>query len=99
MDCSLSTVGRLRAIFWKVDDVTMTVNKTGKPTRNFRVVLPVLSSPSMGNFLPNNLPEFAAVFASEQQENLSVVNKVKFTGPGMSSYLPDCEIEFLRPVP
>ena len=96
MKCSLSTGGRLRAIFWKIDDVTMRVDKIGRRSRDFRVVLPVLSSPSIGNFLPNSLAEFAAVFASEQQQSFSV-NKLKFAGPGMRAYSPDCDVQFLRP--
>ena len=96
MKCSLSTTGKLRALFFRVLEVTLTVEKKDR-SDVFRVPLAVVGSPSPGNHLPSNLEEFAAVFGEEDARGFSV-EKLKFGGPGISAYEPGCDVEFLRPV-
>jgi hypothetical protein len=93
MQCSLSTTGKLRALFFRVLEVTMTVEKKDR-SDVFRVPLAVVESPSPGNHLPGNLEEFAAVFRGEAPS--FGVEKLKFGGPGISAYQPTCKVEFLR---
>jgi len=97
MKCSLTPAGKLRALLFRVNHLTMTVSKRGGGNHNFRLVPAVLAAPSMGNYLPDHLAEFAAVFEPEQQPSFSV-DKLNFGGPGVSAYSPTCEVELLRPV-
>jgi hypothetical protein len=68
---------------------------TGGP-RPFRIVPEVLTSPVLGNYLPASLAEFSSVLAA--RANLTpAVRKLTFGGPGISSYSPACNVEFLVP--
>jgi hypothetical protein len=95
LNCSLTENGKLRKLLFRVSDVTMTVYKSGGQNDTFRVLPAVLGSPSIGNYLPGSLAEFAAVLAPDHRPDFSV-EKLKFAGPGTSSYLPGCEAELLR---
>jgi hypothetical protein len=96
MQCSLTTGGKLRGALFRIDEVTMTVEKNHGLSDRFRVVPAVLGSPSMGNYLPDDLAEFAAVFEPSGEKEFSV-DKLTFAGPGMHAYSPDCDVELLRP--
>lgn len=96
MQCSLSGAGKLRALLFRVLEVTMTVDKKDGRSDAFRVPLAVVGAPSPGNYLPSNLPEFAAVFGGGEIRGFAV-EKLRFSGPGTSAYMPACAVEFLRP--
>lgn len=97
MKCSLSTTGKLRQLLFRVLEVTMTVDKKDGRSDVFRVPLAVVGSPSPGNYLPSNLSEFASVFGDDKSHNFAV-ERLSFGGPGSFAYVPDCGVEFLRPV-
>jgi hypothetical protein len=97
MHCPLSTTGKLRQLLFRVLEVTMTVDKTDGRSDVFRVPLAVVGSPSPGNYLPSNLPEFASVFGEDKSHNFGV-ESLSFGGPGSSAYMAECRVEFLRPV-
>jgi hypothetical protein len=63
----------------------------------FRVLPEMFTSPTVGNYLPGNLTEFAEVFDADGSPKFSV-DRLTFRGPGVSSYEPDCDFELLRPV-
>ena len=67
MQCSLTMAGRLRALLFRVIDVTMTVDERGRQWDPFRVLPEVLAAPSLGNQLPSDLSEFAQVFSGDSQ--------------------------------
>jgi len=96
MRCSLTTSGNLRAFLFRVIDVMMTVEQTSGRKDKFRVLPAVLGSPSMGNYLPTDLKEFAAVLSPDESPSFSV-RTLAFDGPGSSAYGPGCEVELLRP--
>ena len=96
MQCSLTMAGRLRALLFRVIDVTMTVDERGRQWDPFRVLPEVLTAPSLGNHLPSDLSEFAQVFSPTGTPNFQV-EKLSFGGPGKGAYAPVCEVEFLRP--
>jgi hypothetical protein len=98
MKCSLSTAGKLRQLLFRVREVTMTVHKKDGRSDVFRIPLAVVGSPSPGNYLPSNLSEFASVFGHDKSHNFAV-ERLSFGGPGSFAYMPDCAVEFLRPVP
>jgi hypothetical protein len=95
MKCSLTGTGKLRAVLFRVPEVTMTVDKKDGRSDVFRVLLAVIGSPSPGNYLPGNLAEFASVFGKEELHSYSV-EKLRLGGPGTSAYAPSCAVEFLR---
>ena len=98
MHCSLSTTGKLRALIFRVPEVRMELSETNRPPRNFRVIVPVLVAPSLGNYLPPNLAEFAEVFGEREDRDFSV-SKLEFRSLGKSAYRQDCEVKFLRALP
>lgn len=93
MKCSLSAAGNLRALFFRVLEVNMTVQKRDR-SDVFRVALAVADAPSPGQ-LPGNLDEFAKFFAAN--DSYFGVRKFKFGGPGASAYEPVCPVTFLVP--
>jgi len=98
MQCSLNTTGKLRALLFRVPEVTMAVDAGDGRTRSFRALLPMLGVPSPGNYLPSSLAEFAEVFSERENRDFNVA-KLEFGGPGAAAYQQDCEMEFLRPAP
>jgi hypothetical protein len=98
MQCSLNKTGKLRALLFRVPEVTMAVNAGDGRTRSFRVLLPMLGVPSPGNYLPSSLAEFAGFFSERENSDSSVV-KLEFGGLGEAAYQQYCEMEFLRLAP
>jgi hypothetical protein len=98
MRCSLSSSGELRALLARVPAVMMDVTEKDGRTRTFRVVLPVLISPSLGTSLPSNLAEFAQVFSEREERNFSVA-KLQFRSLGQSAYRNGCDVELSRALP
>ena len=98
MQCPFSRTGKLRALLARVPPVMMDVNGTDGRTRSFRVLLPVLGAPSLGNYLPSTLAEFAQVLTERDDRDFSVA-KLAFRSLGKSAYRQDCEVEFLQALP
>jgi len=101
MKCSLTAAGQLQSLLFRVVDVTMMVEEYayGKWARGeFRILPEVLETPSLGNFLPSNLSQFAAVFDSTEGPSF-YVDRLSFGGPGSDAYAPECEVALLRSVP
>jgi len=98
MKCPLSSTGQLRALVARVPAVMMDMNGKDGRTQSFRVIVPVLEAPSLGNYLPSSLAEFAEIFGEREHRDFSVA-KLKFRSLGKSAYRKDCEVEFLRALP
>ncbi|HEY6971463.1 MAG TPA: hypothetical protein VJA94_19800 [Candidatus Angelobacter sp.] len=98
MQCSLTTTAKLRALLFRVPEVTMAVHEDGQEERIFRVLPAVLVSPSLGDRVPADLKDFAEVFGAGGGHKFSV-NTLTFGGPGAAAYNPGCDVEWLRPVP
>jgi hypothetical protein len=97
MHCSLTSMGKLRGLLYRFDEVTMSVENRSGRGYLFRVFPSLLDVPSMGNTLPSDLAQFAAVFARQAVQSFSV-DKIAVGRPAMSAYAPECEAELLRPV-
>jgi hypothetical protein len=97
LNCPLTAAGKLRVLLFRVDEIVLTVEERDRQWDPLRVLPEVLTAPSMGNYLPSDLSEFAQVFSPTSFPNFQV-EKLSFGGPGMSSYAPVCGVELLRPV-
>ena len=97
MHCSLTGMGKLRGLLYRFDEVTMSVENGAGRVDLFRVFPWLLDVPSMGNTLPSDLAQFAAVFGRQPVDGFSV-DKIAVGRPAMSAYAPECEAELLRPV-
>jgi hypothetical protein len=98
MKCSLTRSGRLRELLFRLSDIGMTVQEAGHPPGNFRVVPELLESPSLGNYLPSDLPEFAQVLSASGCCQFSV-EKISVGAAGASAYKPACEVRLWRTTP
>jgi hypothetical protein len=98
MRCSLTRRGRTRALLFRVDEVTMTVNRDHDQPETFRVLPEVLVAPSLGSHLPNTLQEFAETFKEKGDQDFSV-RSLSFGGPGSSDYAPICDVDTWQGVP
>jgi hypothetical protein len=96
MKCGYSKAGQLQKLFFRVPSVFMSVHDTGGLTRSARVIPEVLVNPVLGNYLPNGLSQFYAVFHDGVDRGFSV-DHVAFRSTGSWSYSPTCEVEILRP--
>jgi hypothetical protein len=98
MKCGYSASGSIRKLLARVPPVTMSVHETGGQLRDARRIIPdVLVSPVLGNYLPGNLAQFAAVLEPGTNPGYSV-DRLDFGGDGATSYASTCEVEFLRAV-
>jgi hypothetical protein len=86
LDCRLSATGSLQKTLFRIPEVLMTID--GQTTS--RVIPEVLTSPVMGNFLPNSLSELSALM-TPSAESKAPVKKLTFGGPGLSAYAPVCQ--------
>jgi len=87
MNCRLTAWGAVEKLFFRVPPVLMAVD--GIPSR---VIPEVLVSPVMGNFLPRNLAELAALL-TPQAPHQPLVRRVTFGGTGIGAYAPVCRVE------
>ena len=97
MHCPLTSMGKLRGLLYRFDEVTMSVESGAGRVNLFRVFPSLLDVPSMGNTLPSDLVQFAAVFGQQPVESFSV-GKIAVGRPAMSAYAPECAAELVRPV-
>ena len=97
MNCSLTRIGRLSALLFRVPEVTMKVETAKGDAHVFRVPVEVLGAPSAGNHLPADLKEFAEVFSAKGSPEFSI-RKISFGGDGMWAYAAKCNVEYMRPV-
>ncbi len=95
MKCGYSTSGRLRKLLFRVPAVFMSVHEADGSTRSARVIPEVLVAPVLGNYLPANLAQFAAVFQSDDVPNYSV-DHVAFEDSGRGAYSSTCQVELLQ---
>jgi hypothetical protein len=91
--CGLNTKGKLRKLAFRIAEVDAVENACSGPRAPRRVVMDVLSSPVMGNFLPGSLAEFAALF--EDGTIPCPVSAIRFES-GLGSYSDRCDVEFLQ---
>lgn len=97
LTCRMTTAGSLRALLWRVPEMTMAVDTDDGHTKEYRSVTAVLTAPVMGPWLPGSLPEFAALLQHDPAPRF-LVKKLTFGGPGASLYQSTCEVRWLRPV-
>jgi hypothetical protein len=95
--CSPSREGKLRVLFFRVPEVTMTITLQNGHKLQFRALLAVTGTPSIGNHLPTNLSQVAAIFGRHLALDFSD-QTIQFGGPGSTSYEKNCALEFLRTV-
>jgi hypothetical protein len=103
MKCRYSTEGLIRRAFAGIPAVTLSAHEVGGAVRESGRVIPdVLVSPVIGNYLPYDLAQFAALFRPDNSWGGSYpgysVDRLSFGGEGAASWASPCEVEFLRPV-
>ncbi|HXJ38579.1 MAG TPA: hypothetical protein VNH18_04825 [Bryobacteraceae bacterium] len=98
MKCEYTAPGLIRKTLARIPPVGMSVHETGGTTRPARRILPeVLVSPVLGNYLPDTLARFAALFG-EGPDRAAAIDNIRFDGEGAAAYSPVCEVALLRPV-
>lgn len=98
MKCGYSASGRLRKFLFRLPSTFMTVHEAGGSTRSARVIPEVLVAPVLGNYLPSNLAQFAAVFQRATNPDYSV-DHLALENAGRGSFASTCQVELLRPIP
>jgi hypothetical protein len=91
--CPANFKGRIQQMLLGVPEVTMRLGSDQTP---FRIIPQVMESPMLAQSLPSTLGEFASVF-EESSTPAPRVRTIQFGGPGMMSYGPTCQVEFLAP--
>ena len=95
MNCRYSLSGSLRKLLFRSPAVTMIVYRPGSAARRARVIPDVLVSPVLGNYLPANLGEFAALFDPGVTPGTSV-DHIRFAHNGGQSFASPCEAQLLQ---
>jgi hypothetical protein len=95
MQCGASLSGRLENLFFRIPSVSMEVSSSTGSRKSFRVPLAVLASPVLGSYMPSDLDELASLL-DRQASPRPFVRRIDFSGGGLKSYNPVCEVEFLR---
>ena len=85
--------GSLQKILFRIPEVTMRLGNQDKP---FRIIPEIMESPMLAEHLPGSLSEFASVL-EEVPAPVPNVKRIQFGGPGLTSYGPACQVEFLAP--
>ena len=94
MQCGASLPGDLQKVFFRIPSVTMEVSNPNGSRKSFRVLLAVLASPVLGNYMPGNLGELASLL-DKYANPRPFVRRLDFSGRGLTSYKPFCDVEFL----
>ena len=89
--CPPNFSGTLRKLFLRVPEVRMEVD-----SKSFRIIPEVLVTPVLGNILPTSLDELATVLGPSGTGG-NPVRKISFSGTGLDSYNPSCQVELLVP--
>lgn len=97
LHCRPSLSGSIRKLLTRSPDVSIAVHETGGDWRSARALPDVLVSPVLGNFLPANLAQFAAVFTPGRQPGFSV-DRIRVGEMGGDALASPCEAELLRTV-
>lgn len=79
-----------------VHPVMLSVIRRDRQVQSFRVLLPMVVEPSLGNELPSSLSEFAEVLGDGNPDFATV--QLRFKESGKPAYEPNCEAEFFRPI-
>jgi hypothetical protein len=95
MRCRPNFNGALRKLLFRVPEIRMSIDENDGDRVDFRIVPEVLSSPVMGNYLPNSKEDLAALLDPTAVPE-KLVDRLTFAGPGIASYGDTCEVEFLR---
>jgi hypothetical protein len=97
LKCGYSAVGSALKAVARTPGMGITVHERDGTTRTARVIPDLLVAPAMGNYLPTDLEEFAAVFQAEGEPGFSV-DRIRLGGSGHVAYSNTCELTILRPV-
>jgi len=97
LKCRYSTRGQVRKLFFRNPEVFISVSEKSGTTRSARVIPEVLVTPVLGNYLPGNLAQFAALFGTGVDRGY-YVSQILFEDSGSAAYASTCEAEVLRPV-
>jgi hypothetical protein len=97
INCGYSTRGQVQKLFFRNPEVLISVREKGGATRSARVIPEVLVTPVLGNYLPGNLAQFAALFGTGVDRGY-YVSQILFEDSGSAAYASTCEAEVLRPV-
>jgi len=95
MNCPLGVEGRIRALAYAIPRVSMNIVPESGASTIHRVSIPVLQSPSIGNYLPTALSQYAQIFEDRPKVDF-VISSIEFSGPGSYSYKNPCEFVFLQ---
>ena len=94
MRCRMNFQGSLQKMLFRIPEVTMRLGNQDKP---FRIIPEVMDSPMLAEHLPSSLSEFASVL-DEVPVPVPNVKRIQFGGPGLTTYGPACQVEFLAPL-
>lgn len=95
MECAPTLAGSLRQLFFRIPEVTMNVQNQDGQAKAFRFLPAVAVAPSIGNYLPVTVAEFAAVFDDNRTPDF-FVKALSFDGPGATAYPESCDFQWLR---
>jgi hypothetical protein len=93
LQCRMTTAGELQKFAYRVPEVTIKLEGTGHDRRPARVIMNVLSSPVLGNFLPSTLAELADLLRTDLPSHS--VSSLSFGGPGFDLYF-GCAVEIFQ---
>jgi hypothetical protein len=94
MECPLSFSGSLQNTFFRVPEVTMSIDGDDAYPWKARVIVPLLASPVLGTYLPTTLDDFAELFKGGIASYSN--DRIDFGGPGMEAYGGACRVSFWR---
>jgi hypothetical protein len=92
INCPLTTKGKLVRTLFRIPDVSMNIYTSPDDALPKRVIMPMLTSPSLGPNLPTTLEQFADVFSGEFPRQPNV--RLTFDGDGLKFYEPACTVAF-----
>jgi hypothetical protein len=102
MKCGYNTTGLVEKAVGRIPPVFLAAHDGSAAREPGRVAMELVESPVLGNYLPYDLPEFAALLRPEAGVGNTYpgynVDAVWFEGDGVGSYASSCEVEFLKAV-
>jgi hypothetical protein len=91
----LTNSGKLRALLFRIPEVTIHITPESGRQSTFRVLPDVLGAPMPATYLPSDLKQFADVFRLDQPPAFAV-QQLMLGGPGISAYQQPCDVEWIR---